>query len=160
MKNRCLEKKFCCKFIWIKVSHFWCEHGAETMLRNMLLRRERERERERERKRGRERRWCWNNVVNKRKRLEHPLINIHFTLLDNEQKPQTNSARKLRSDHIIDLIWGICVTYSISKVKIYSQECFTISIFISKKIVYLISSKIELFEKSLANLTYMNIYIW
>ena len=68
------------------------------MLENVLLKREIERHREMIE------RCCWNNVVNESKRLEHPLINIHFTLLDNEQKPQTNSARKLRSDHIIDLI--------------------------------------------------------
>ena len=72
------------------------------MLENVLLKREREREIERHRERIEG--CCWNNVVNESKRLEHPLINIHFTLLDNEQKPQTNSARKLRSDHIIDLI--------------------------------------------------------
>ena len=61
---------------------------------------QRVRERERERERGE----LQTTLYTRGKRLEHPLINIHFTLLDNEQKPQTNSARKLRSDHIIDLI--------------------------------------------------------
>ena len=30
------------------------------------------------------------------KKLGNAMFNIHFTSLDNEQKPQTNSARKLR----------------------------------------------------------------
>ena len=38
-----------------------------------------------------------NNVEGKTARtICMMFINIHFTLLDNEQKPQTNSARKLR----------------------------------------------------------------
>ena len=46
-------------------------------------------------------------------------INIHFTLLDNEQKPQTNSARKLRVT--ILLTWyEVCVTYSISEITKFS----------------------------------------